>query len=48
MPIYEYEGQQYDISDTDPAVAKAKILRYLDEQREPELPPPPPATGFIP
>lgn len=32
MPIYEYKGQQYDISDTDPAAAKAKILSYLKEQ----------------
>jgi len=52
MPIYEYEGQQYDIADTDPAVAKAKILNYLEGQNEPnELPPPEPKTGlssFIP
>ena len=49
MPIYEYEGQQYDIADTDPAVAKAKILNYLGSQEEP-LPEytPTPETGFIP
>lgn len=31
MPIYEYKGQQFDIPDTDPAVAKAKIQQYLGE-----------------
>ena len=29
MPIYEYEGQRYDIADTDPAVAKNKILNKI-------------------
>ena len=53
MPIYEYEGQRYDIADTDPAIAKTKILNYLDSQREPEpvYEPAPPATGlssFVP
>ena len=49
MPIYEYEGQQYDIPDTDPTVAKAKILNYLESQKEP-IPEytPTPETGFIP
>ena len=49
MPIYEYEGQRYDISDTDPAVAKNKILSYLSSQEEP-VPTytPTPETGFIP
>jgi hypothetical protein len=48
MPIYEYEGQRYDIADTDPAIAKTKILNYLDSQREPEpvYESAPPATGF--
>lgn len=32
MPIYEYQGQQYDIADTDPTVAKNKILKYLGSQ----------------
>lgn len=32
MPIYEYKGQQYDLSETDPTAAKAKILSYLGEQ----------------
>jgi hypothetical protein len=49
MPIYEYEGQRYDISDTDPDVAKNKILGYLASQEEP-IPAytPTPETGFIP
>ncbi len=34
MPIYEYQGQQYDISDTDPGVAKQKILSYLGTQEQ--------------
>ena len=32
MPIYEYQGQHFDIADTDPAVAKNKILSYLGSQ----------------
>jgi hypothetical protein len=32
MPIYEYQGQQYDISTDDHAEAKSKILSYLDKQ----------------
>jgi hypothetical protein len=32
MPIYEYQGQQYDIATEDRAEAKAKILSYLDKQ----------------
>jgi len=32
MPIYEYKGQQYDITTEDPAEAKAKILGYLEKQ----------------
>ena len=35
MPVYEYKGQQYDIADTDPAVAKAKIQAYLGETTTP-------------
>ena len=31
MPIYEYEGQQYDIETEDHAEAKAKILTYLGQ-----------------
>lgn len=29
MPIYEYQGQQYDIETTDPQEAKNKILKHL-------------------
>jgi len=29
MPIYEYQGQEYDIATTDHAEAKRKILAYL-------------------
>ena len=32
MPIYEYKGQQYDITTEDPAEAKAKILGFLEKQ----------------
>jgi hypothetical protein len=32
MPIYEYQGQQYDIATEDRAAAKAKILNYLESQ----------------
>jgi hypothetical protein len=49
MPIYEYQGQRYDIADTDPDVAKQKILKYIASQEEPvEEYKPPPETGFIP
>ena len=42
MPVYEYQGQQYDIPDTDPELAKAKILSYLGEKA------PAPATPSAP
>lgn len=49
MPIYEYQGQQYDIADTDPTVAKNKILKYLGSQEvaktSVELPK---KEGFVP
>lgn len=32
MPIYEYKGQQYELSETDPVAAKAKILSFLGEK----------------
>jgi hypothetical protein len=41
MPIYQYEGQHYNIADEDPAVAKTKILAYLGKQAAPA---PAPAT----
>jgi hypothetical protein len=34
MPIYEYKGQFYDLSEADPAAAKAKITSHLDTQYE--------------
>ena len=52
MPIYEYQGQRYEITDTDPDVAKSKILNYLASQEIPASEyKPEPATGissFIP
>jgi len=35
MPVYEYQGQHYDLAETDPAAAKAKILAYLAKQQPP-------------
>lgn len=35
MPVYEYQGQHYDLPDTDPALAKQKILAYLAKQQPP-------------
>jgi hypothetical protein len=34
MPVYEYKGQHYDLSETDPAAAKAKILAYIGTQTQ--------------
>lgn len=34
MPVYEYKGQFYDLNETDPAAAKAKIVSTLDKQYE--------------
>lgn len=36
MPIYEYKGQQYDLSTSDPAEAKGKIQKYLGEGTAPK------------
>lgn len=36
MPIYQYEGQHYDIADEDPAAAKNKILAHLGKQPAPK------------
>lgn len=38
MPIYEYKGQQYDITTEDPVEAKNKILGYLQSQPVKETP----------
>jgi hypothetical protein len=32
MPVYEYQGKSYDLSETDPVQAKSKIQSYLGEQ----------------
>lgn len=37
MPVYEYKGQHYELSTTDPAEAKAKILSYLGQQTAPAV-----------
>jgi len=42
MPIYEYQGQQYDISTKDPAEAKEKILGYISKNAIVEPPKPAP------
>ena len=42
MPIYEYQGKQYEMSETDPAAAKAKILAYLGQSTAPTQPQQPP------
>lgn len=36
MPIYEYQGQQYDISTEDPNEAKTKILSFLEKGKSPK------------
>lgn len=36
MPIYEYQGQQYEMSETDPIAAKNKILAHLGQQQVPQ------------
>lgn len=43
MPVYQYKGQYYELSETDPAAAKAKILSHLGEQA-PAAPVSPPQT----
>lgn len=34
MPVYEYQGQHFDIAETDPQKAKAKILAHLGVQEK--------------
>jgi len=43
MPVYQYKGQFYELAETDPAAAKAKILSHLGEQA-PAAPVSPPQT----
>lgn len=42
MPVYEYKGQFYELSETDPAAAKAKIQARLGESAQA-----PESTGFL-
>jgi len=35
MPIYEYQGQQYEMAEEDPIAAKNRILAYLGKQKTP-------------
>jgi len=44
MPIYEYQGKQYEIATDDPSAAKAKILSYLGAQEAPPTPAAAPAA----
>jgi hypothetical protein len=36
MPLYEYQGQQYEMAEEDPLKAKGRILSYLEKQKAPE------------
>jgi hypothetical protein len=38
MPIYEYQGQQYEMAEEDPAAAKKRILAYIEKQQAPAVP----------
>lgn len=35
MPIYEYQGKQYESAETDPYAARDKIIAYLKSQEQP-------------
>ena len=39
MPIYEYQGQQYEMAEADPVAAKNRILSYLGKQPTPTAAP---------
>ena len=45
MPIYEYQGQQYEIETDDPQLAKSKILKYLESGKPRESAKPAPVEG---
>lgn len=47
MPVYEYKGKSYELSETDPTAAKARIQKHLGESTEDVLSkiPTPPVTG---
>lgn len=36
MPLYEYQGQQYEMAEEDPLKAKSRILGYIEKQKAPE------------
>jgi hypothetical protein len=48
MPIYEYQGRQYDIATEDPVAAKAKILTYLETKPPLFFPTKPAERPFAP
>lgn len=33
MPVYEYQGKHYELSETDPSAAKQKILSHLNNEK---------------
>jgi hypothetical protein len=35
MPIYQYQGQEYEMAEEDPALAKKRILDYIGKQQAP-------------
>jgi hypothetical protein len=35
MPVYEYQGQQYEMAEEDPLKAKSRIVGYLEKQKAP-------------
>ena len=39
MPVYEFQGKHYDLSETDPVAAKARIQSYLDKSGQESVPP---------
>ena len=47
MPIYEYQGQQYDIATDDQSAAKQKILDHLNSQGQAQQPQADPLGRFV-
>jgi ribosomal protein S17E len=48
MPVYEYQGKHYDLSTTDPAEAKSKIMSHLGVDKSAAAPTPAPAPTAAP
>jgi hypothetical protein len=46
MPVYEFQGKHYDLSETDPVAAKARIESYLDKTGQEAVPPKAATEGF--